>query len=60
MQGNLANDLLNGGPGDDFMDGDNEPFPNPPLPDPPGDADRCHGASGADDAVRCERTTGVP
>jgi hypothetical protein len=52
--------VLNGGPGDDAMDGDNEPFPDPPVPDPAGDADRCNGASGTDVAERCETTTSVP
>jgi hypothetical protein len=34
--------------------------PDPPVPDPAGDADRCIGAGGTDVVERCETTTSVP
>jgi Ca2+-binding RTX toxin-like protein len=61
LQGNLSNDVLIGGRGDDSMDGDNDPSQsNPQVNEPAGDNDKCHGGRGADSALRCERTTGVP
>ena len=49
--GNFGSDVIAGGPGNDFIDGDN-PFPSPPgpLPFPPGgNDDDCAGGPGADD-----------
>jgi hypothetical protein len=52
---NFGSDTITGGPGDDFIDGDN-PFPVPPdLPFPPGtNVDDCRGGPGANTVLNCE------
>jgi hypothetical protein len=51
--------VISGGQGDDFIDGDNPPFP-PPPPLPPqfigGNDDNCSGGQGADVILNCETT----
>jgi Ca2+-binding RTX toxin-like protein len=54
--GNFGSDVISGGPGDDFIDGDN-PLPPPPggPPFPPGgNNDTCSGGPGDNVLQNCE------
>jgi Ca2+-binding RTX toxin-like protein len=60
LAGGFDDDLINGGPGDDFLAGELPPGSEPPpWRRHPSGNDRCMGASGVDTAFECDRTTEV-